>query len=123
MRRPMCESKGGTYQVGSELANWFLNIWAHQTLLDGCDCLFAMEMLKANEAEGEGRISRGQWAKFYDEVLRQWIVAKFYDNGLWRILTAFVFPNTMFLPDGCKLGSKSLNPILQNLRGRIGWYL
>lgn len=44
---------------------------------------------------------------------------------LWegRILTAFVFPNTMFLPDGCKLGSKSLNPILQNLRGRIGWYL
>jgi len=47
--------------VGSEFANWFLNLWAHQTLLDGCDCLFAMEMLKANEAEGEGRISWGQY--------------------------------------------------------------
>jgi len=99
--------------VGSELANWFLNIWAHQTLLDGCDCLFAMEM--PERARGEyhgdnGRISWGQWAKYNDD-------------GLWRILTAFVFPNTMFLLDGCKLGSKSLNPILQNLRGRIGWYL
>lgn len=47
--------------MGSEFANWFLNLWAHQTLLDGCDCLFAMEMLKANEAEGEGRISWGQY--------------------------------------------------------------
>ena len=25
------------------------------------------------------------------------------------------------LPDGCKLGSKSLNPILQDLIGRIGY--
>ena len=26
----------------------------------------------------------------------------------------------MFLPDGCKLGNKSLNPILQDLIGSIG---
>ena len=26
----------------------------------------------------------------------------------------------IFLPDGCKLGSKSLNPILRDLIGRIG---
>ena len=27
----------------------------------------------------------------------------------------------MFLPDGCKLGNKSLNPILQDLIGEIGY--
>lgn len=96
--------------MGSELANWFLNIWAHQTLLDGCDCLFAMEMPERARGEYHGDNGRS-------------ITTKYNDDGLWRILTAFVFPNTMFLPDGCKLGSKSLNPILQNLRGRIGWYL
>jgi len=106
--------------VGSELANWFLNIWAHQTLLDGCDCLFAMEMPERARGEYHGDNGRSFTTKFYDEVLRRSFTTKFYDNGLWRILTAFVFPNTMFLPDGCKLGSKSLNPILQNLRGRIG---
>jgi hypothetical protein len=66
--------------VGSELANWFLNIWAHQTLLDGCDCLFAMEMPERARGEYHGDNGRSITTKFYDEVLRQWIVANI--NGI-----------------------------------------
>ena len=49
MRRPMCERWG--ILSGTTAGKLVSHRWAHQTLLDGCDCLFAME--KPRRARGE----------------------------------------------------------------------